>query len=199
MKKIVIVAMAAAMCVFAVSCGNNKSNKDNGGNGAAESLAKEIAENTPEGAIVGYTGDAAADLKKLDATNYQSIVKGIFGVDVTPQEGWTVYKAKSPNGVNNADIIFTKEGDIEEQEVKRAFVNQLLEVSEDGVYTLNIDFDTFAISKGDKIESFEDFVEKASGKSLYYVYGGKGIQGSASARSASKSVVEYQLCLTQIN
>ena len=199
MKKLVLAAAAAVVCLLAVSCGNQSNNKSsNKDNNALEQLVDEIEANS-EGGIVGYTGDAGAALKTLDDSNYAAIVKTIYGVNIKPADSWKLYSAKSPNKVNNANIMFTNEGEIDETAVKNDFVEQLLNITEDGVYTIDLDFDTLKLSKGDKIESFEDYLEKAPGKSLYYVYGGKGIQASASTRSSATSTVEYSFTLTTIN
>ena len=199
MKKLVIAALAA-LCVFAVSCGNQSNKKDNVNNDAVNELVKDIEANS-QGGIVGYTGNAGDALKTLDDKNFASIVKTIFGVDVKTPDGFKVYSAKSPNKVNNAELLFTKEGAIDEEAIKKNLVEQLLKVTEDGLYTLDLDFDTLKMTKGDKIESFDDFKAKAAGKTLYYVFGGKGIQAACSANSKPEgtSTVSYNFTLTTVN
>ena len=202
MKKIFIAALAASLCMMAVSCGNNSGSKSgNKGTGseAIDELVKEIEESSKDGGIVGYTGDAGAALEKLDDKNYVSVIKQVFGVDVAPQAGWTVYSAKSPNKVNNADVIYTNEGEVDSQAISKAFCEQILAVTEDGMYTTDMDYNTFKISKGTKIESFEDYMANAMGQNVYYVYGGKGIMASANTRSSAKSTIEYTFTLTTIN
>ena len=202
MKKIFIAALAASLCMMAVSCGNNSGSKSgNKGTGseAIDELAKEIEESSKDGGIVGYTGDAGAALKKLDDKNYVSVIKQVFGVDVAPQAGWTVYSAKSPNKVNNADVIYTNEGEVNSESVSRPFIEQILSITEDGVYVTKTDYNTLKITKGERIESYEDYKSYASGKNIYYVYGGKGIMASVYTRSSAKSTIEYTFTLTTIN
>ena len=201
MKKILSAAFAAILCLMSASCGNNASKSGNKGTGseALDGFVKEIEESSKDGGIVGYTGDAGAALKKLDDKNYVSVIKQVFGVDVAPQAGWTVYSAKSPNKVNNADVIYTNEGEVDSQAISKAFCEQILAVTEDGMYTTDMDYNTFKISKGTKIESFEDYMANAMGQNIYYVYGGKGIMASANTRSSAKSTIEYTFTLTTIN
>lgn len=201
MKKILSAAFAAILCLMLASCGNNASKSGNKGTGseALDGFVKEIEESSKDGGIVGYTGDAGAALEKLDGKNYVSIIKPVFGVDVTPQAGWAVYSAKSPNKVNNADVIYTNEGEVDSQAISKAFCEQILAVTEDGMYTTDMDYNTFKISKGTKIESFEDYIANAMGHNVYYVYGGKGIMASANTRSSAKSTIEYTFTLTTIN
>ena len=201
MKKILSAAFAAILCLMSASCGNNASKSGNKGTGseALDGFVKEIEESSKDGGIVGYTGDAGAALKKLDDKNYVSVIKQVFGVDVAPQAGWTVYSAKSPNKVNNADVIYTNEGEVDSQAISKAFCEQILAVTEDGMYTTDMDYNTFKISKGTKIESFEDYMANAMGQNVYYVYGGKGIMASVYTRSSAKSTIEYTFTLTTIN
>ena len=201
MKKILSAAFAAILCLMSASCGNNASKSGNKGTGseALDGFVKEIEESSKDGGIVGYTGDAGAALEKLDGKNYVSVIKQVFGVDVTPQAGWAVYSAKSPNKVNNADVIYTNEGEVDSQAISKAFCEQILAVTEDGMYTTDMDYNTFKISKGTKIESFEDYMANAMGQNVYYVYGGKGIMASVYTRSSAKSTIEYTFTLTTIN
>ena len=152
MKKILSAAFAAILCLMSASCGNNASKSGNKGTGseAIDELVKEIEESSKDGGIVGYTGDAGAALKKLDDKNYVSVIKQVFGVDVAPQAGWTVYSAKSPNKVNNADVIYTNEGEVNSESVSRPFIEQILSITEDGVYVTKTDYNTLKITKGEK-------------------------------------------------
>ena len=201
MKKILSAAFAAILCLMSASCGNNASKSGNKGTGseAIDELVKEIEESSKDGGIVGYTGDAGAALKILDDKNYVSVIKQVFGVDVAPQAGWTVYSAKSPNKVNNADVIYTNEGEVNSESVSRPFIEQILSITEDGVYVTKTDYNTLKITKGEKIESYEDYKSYASGENIYYVYGGKGIMASVYTRSSAKSTIEYTFTLTTIN
>ena len=201
MKKILSAAFAAILCLMSASCGNNASKSGNKGTGseALDGFVKEIEESSKDGGIVGYTGDAGAALKKLDDKNYVSVIKQVFGVDVAPQAGWAVYSAKSPNKVNNADVIYTNEGEVNSESVSRPFIEQILSITEDGVYVTKTDYNTLKITKGEKIESYEDYKSYASGKNIYYVYGGKGIMASVYTRSSAKSTIEYTFTLTTIN
>lgn len=206
MKKTLISVSAAVLCIVAVSCGNRSGKNDNA-NGdidskAVKELAKEIEKSSKDGGIVGYTGDAGAALKTMDSDNFLPIVKGIFGVDVTPLDGWTVYQAKSPNKVNNASVIYKNAGPVDGDAVQKAFFDQVLACAEDGVNTLELDFNTFKISKGEAVASLEDYKAKAlsQGKTIYYKYGGKGIQASCHARSTeTASVIEYSFGLVSVN
>ncbi|MCQ2143063.1 MAG: hypothetical protein MJY56_03235 [Bacteroidales bacterium] len=201
MKKILIAAFAATLCLMSVSCGNNAGKSANKGTGseALDELVKEIEDSSKDGGIVGYTGDAGAALEKLDDKNYVSVIKQVFGVDVAPQSGWTVYSAKSPNKVNNADVIYSNEGEVDSESITRSFVEQILSIAEDGVYATDTDFNTLKITKGKKIETYEDYKSYACGENIYYVYGGKGIMASAYTRSSARSTIEYTFTLAAIN
>lgn len=197
MKKVIIVVMAVAMGVLAVSCGNKAKSSD--AENAVQKLADEIEANTPDGSIVGYTGDAAEGLKKLDKTNFLPIVKGIYGVDITPDANWELKMAHSPNHVNNVEVMWTNPGPIDGDAIKKAIFEQILSITEDGICVLDLDFNTFKLSKGDKLESYEDYKAKASGKTIYYVYKGEGIQADFSADSYDDaSYIIYKFVLTTI-
>lgn len=203
MKKLIIAALSAALCLAVVSCGNQSGSKNNSNDGidskAAKELAKELEKNASKGDVVGYTGDAGAALKTIDAQNYAPIVKGIYGVDFPPQAGWTVYKVESLNKVNDAHVTYTIDGQVETEPLRKAFIEHLMSISDDGLYLLELDFNTLKTSKGAKLESYDDFKSKASGKTLYYKHGEKGVQATVHTNSnEQKSMIEYNLILVSI-
>lgn len=203
MKKMIFATMVAITYLLAVSCGNQTGSKGNNEGGvdpkAAGELTKEVVSNASKGDVVGYNGDAGTALKTIDTNNYAPIVKGIYGVEFPPQEGWTVYKVESLNKVNDAHVTYTIDGEVDTEPLRKAFVEHLIGISDDGLYLLDMDYNTLKISKGEKLGTYEDFKAKASGKTLYYKHGEKGVQATVhTAANAKKSMIEYTLVLVSI-
>lgn len=200
MKQILSSCLLTAMGLLAVSCGNQGNKNAEGiSQESAEAIAEEIVGDLPEGSTVGYTGDAATDLKNLDETNYVEITKGIFGVDITPQAGWEVYQAKSPNKVNNVDVIFTNAGEVDEDAIISDIFTKCQAVAKDGLYKVDMDWNTGKMSRGEKLADYAAL--KATGSGMwFYDYNDMAVLCSPSARSkATKSFIEYSFTLTKTN
>lgn len=177
MKKILALFLAVSMMFSLVACGGSEggTNTDNQGNRQTQQGGTQTG--TQQG------GQApAVSLSSISADNYKDIVKQYFGLDII-DDGWTVTTAKSPNGVNNVDLVFTiPAGTDGEAEIEKYF-NQAVKLS--GVWAQEIDWDTFAISKGTQYTDFADFYanENEGYGDFYsvmwlYDYNGKNVQFS---------------------
>lgn len=196
MKKLAFAFLCAASMSLMVSCGNS-SNENKAGNDIVidEETATEIVEqlDLPEDGVHGYTGDAATDLKNVTNDNYLEIAKGIFGVDLSPKDGWKFVEAKSPNKVNNLNVKYNIEGLSEAAEAEALF-NQCLAVTSDGNYPVKMDWNTGAMSRGPKCDTYEAYKEnKDMGNMWFYAYGDKTVMMTV---SSWKEELEISMVLT---
>ena len=120
MKKILALFLAVSMMFSLVACGGSEggTNTDNQGNRQTQQGGTKTG--TQQG------GQApAVSLSSTSADNYKDIVKQYFGLDII-DEGWTVTTAKSPNGVNNVDLVFTiPAGTDGEAEIEKYFNQEI--------------------------------------------------------------------------
>ena len=198
MKKILALFLAVSMMFSLVACGGSEggTNTDNQGNRQTQQGGTQTG--TQQG------GQApAVSLSSTSADNYKDIVKQYFGLDII-DDGWTVTTAKSPNGVNNVDLVFTiPAGTDGEAEIEKYF-NQAVKLS--GVWAQEIDWDTFAISKGTQYTDFADFYtnENEGYGDFYsvmwlYDYNGKNVQfsymqdGTAVSMTFTYATLNYEI------
>ncbi len=177
MKKLLALFLAVSMMFSLVACGGSEggTNTDNQGNRQTQQGGTQTG--TQQG------GQApAVSLSSISADNYKDIVKQYFGLDII-DDGWTVTTAKSPNGVNNVDLVFTIPAGTDGQAEIEKYFNQAVKLS--GVWAQEIDWDTFAISKGAQYTDFADFYtnENEGYGDFYsvmwlYDYNGKNVQFS---------------------
>ncbi len=133
--------------------------------------------------------------------NYKEVVKQAFGIDIQTTDGWTITKATSPNGVNNVDLMFTVPADIDSKAEIEKYFNQTLKLG--GVWQQNINWDTFAISKGTQYTDYEVFYseEVTEFMELYqamwlYDFGGKTVQFSY---TQDENVLQMSFTYTVLN
>ena len=197
MKKTFTALMCLAAVLIMVSCGNNNtSNTDKG----AKEIAKELEESID---MTGVTGSmtGSKDLKDLNDDNWAAIFKNISGVEVVPAEGWTLKEAKSPNGVNNLNVVFLvpedSDMDAVEADVKMDYLEKTLAVAEDGIYPVDMDWNTGTISRGDKYTDAAAFREAfPSAGNWFYDYDGNSIMFSAGRALWTRNGVEVSFVMT---
>lgn len=192
MKRIITFCLMATLCLLVASCGNRSRS---GMSQKEKQIADELVGEIADGTTVGYTGNAGKDLKKLDNKNYVGIVKGIFGVDVSPMGSWNLDKAYSPNKVNNVDIIYSNNGEVDEDAIVKNLFEKCQAIAEDGLHKVDIDFSTFSMTPGKKYANYADL--KAEGEtSWFYKYKGQDIHTDITVFSEAKSRIEYQFLMT---
>ena len=197
MKKLAFALLCMACVGLMASCGNKSANEKKAEEGIAidEAAANEIVEqlDLPEDGIQGYTGDAATDLKNVTPDNYLEIAKGIYGVDASGQEGWEFVEAKSPNKVNNLIVKYNVPG-LDEAAVAEMFYNRCIEVADNGVYPMKMDFNTGAMTRGPKCDTYADYLQnKSLGNMWCYEYKGQPVMLTI---STWKEQLEINYCLT---
>ncbi len=181
MKKCITIVLAAALMVSFAACGVKiKLNTNTNDNQAAESalndvvneiqkqdnegawddLVNEIKQNAEEaGGEMGYVGDEAAGLAGVNLDNYAQVSKEIFGLDTTGENGVTVSKVESYNGVNDLHIYYDIPAGTDAKALLQVFFDRCLTVSPEGVFQQDIDYDTFVIKRGTAYTQFEEFYE----------------------------------------
>ncbi|MBP1552430.1 MAG: hypothetical protein J6C04_09140, partial [Oscillospiraceae bacterium] len=201
MKKLLAILISLSLFISLTACGGSTP-AENGGEGA-----KPNTQTTQQGGSEnsGQNGGAAsADISSVSVENYAEIVKKAFGIEIVLDDGWTVTKASSPNGVNNVDLVFTiPAGTDGEAEIEKYF-NQAVKLS--GVWAHEIDWDTFAISKGTQYTDFADFYtnENEGYGDFYsvmwlYDYNGKNVQfsymqdGTAVSMTFTYATLNYEI------
>ena len=108
MKKLLAILISLSLFISLTACGGSTP-AENGGEGA-----KPNTQTTQQGGSEnsGQNGGAAsADISSVSVENYAEIVKKAFGIEIVLDDGWTVTKASSPNGVNNIIVTLTAPAD----------------------------------------------------------------------------------------
>lgn len=147
-----------------------------------DALNELIDDISNSGGERGYVGNEGAALKTVDESNFPEVAKAVYGIDVSEGDGWTILDAESVNGVNDLGINATLSGSATPIELMQLYFERCLSIGD--VFTEEINWDTFVLSKGTKLNSFEEFCTEeaidttssyASG-SWIYDYNGRGVQ-----------------------
>lgn len=177
MKKIALLILCSIGVILMSSCGNSNEND----NQAAEEVAKKM--DLPKDGTQGYSGNAGEALKNVTDGNYVTIAKDLFGLNVAPQDGWSLKSAKSPNKVNNLNIVYEMaDADAAIETVAKAYFDQCLAVAADGVSSMKLDFNTGALNVGDKFADYDAYKAQSGGSHMWtYDYNDKSVQFTISS------------------
>ena len=164
MKKILVSLFVIALCFTLVGCGSkdDKSNSDNGNKGSVQGSDKE--------------GDG---LENVTESNYAKVMKENYGIDPIYGDGWKIKEVKSPNKVNNLRVNYSTPKDIDQDEWTKKYFDATMNISSDGIYALEMNFDTGALYKGDKLTDYNQFRDGYY-SGWYYYYNGREVQVNAS-------------------
>ena len=198
MKKLLAILISLSLFISLTACGGSTP-AENGGEGA-----KPNTQTTQQGGSEnsGQNGGAAsADIGSVSVENYAEIVKKAFGIEIVLDDGWTVTKASSPNGVNNIIVTLTAPADTDGKAEIEKYFNQCINLG--GVWQQKIDWDTLAISKGTQYTDYEEFysTEVTDFLGLYsamwlYDFGGKNVQFSY---AQDENIVELSFTYTVLD
>lgn len=174
MKKIALLILCSIGVIMMSSCGNSNENKQ------AEEVAKKM--DLPKEGVHG-SENAGDGLQNVTDGNYVGIAKDLFGLNVAAQDGWTLKSAKSPNKVNNLNVVYEMaDADAEIETVAKAYFDQCLAVAADGVSSMKMDYNTGALNVGDKFADYASYRAQSDGSHMWtYDYNGKSIQFTISA------------------
>ena len=159
MKKTVLVVLLTAMAVCLCACGKKAVGKGSSGNSKETAAHPNALENVTE-------------------SNYVNVVKEVFGIELKQENGWTVSEVLSPNKVNNLRLTYKTPADFDSNAWNAWFenlVSSALSADKDGIYALEINPDTGAVSKGGKYADAKKFVEEEH-LSFSYSFDGNSIQ-----------------------
>ena len=146
LKSLITIAMVFVFAVALTGCGKETTN--NGGNGNQGS----------NGEYQGNT-EGTNDLKNVSSSNYKEVAKSVFGIelkDLTTE----LEKVESPNGVNNLKITYKGSNLKEGKSIFEHYFTQCQKVSNDGLYSIEVNYENYSVSKGTKYESFETYFDK---------------------------------------
>ena len=159
MKKTLLFVLLTAMAVCLCACGKKAAGKGSSGNSKETAAHPNALENVTE-------------------SNYVNVVKDVFGIELKQENGWTVFEVLSPNKVNNLRLTYKTPADFDSNAWNAWFenlVSSALSADKDGIYALEINPDTGAVSKGGKYEDAKVFVEEEH-LSFSYSFDGNSIQ-----------------------
>ena len=162
-NKLLIGVLALFMCFTLVGCG-----------GSEEKSNKETDSGNKNEEIHG-SDEKGAGLDNVTESNYAKVMKENFGIDPIYGEEWTIKEVKSPNKVNNLRVNYKTPKDIDEEEWTKKYFEATKAVSTDGLYGVEMNFDTGALTKGPKLDSYESYKEGGY-TGWYYYISGKQIQ-----------------------
>lgn len=146
MKKTVL----AIMCITALmltACGGGNTKKK-----AADGNADTKAETKTEAA----KGGGSVKLADVSESNWQSVVKSNFGVDIAVPSGWSFQKVQSPNGVNNLILNLTIGGDTTGEAMGKKLFEATKAISKHGNYKNKVNWDAETVAAGDVINDISE-------------------------------------------
>ncbi len=151
-KKVLFELLVLIMCLTLVGCGSSekKSNKE-----------------TNSGNIQG-SDEKGANLDNVTEGNYAKVMKDNYGIEPIYGNGWTILEVKSPNKVNNLRVNYKTPKDIDSNEWTKKYFDATLAISTDGIYGVEMDFNTGALSKGPKLSDFDSYI--SGGYTGWYYY-----------------------------
>ena len=166
-KNFLIGLLTLVLCLTLVGCGNDDkkesdTKKDSGSSETIQGSDKK--------------GDS---LDNVTESNYAKVMKDNYGFEPIYGDGWTVKSVSSPNKVNNLRINYTTPKDIDTDEWTKKYFDATNAISTDGIYAMEMNFDTGALSKGAKLDSYDSYKEGGY-FGWYYTWNGRQIQVNAS-------------------
>ena len=179
MKKLLAILLAAMILFSFAACGNNEtpSGDENGGTSQNGEMQGDNG-----------SGGAALTLENLNEDNYTDVAKELFGLEIKPQDGWTLKDTSSPNKVNNLLINFNVPDGTNGKEVLKSYFDACVALPS-GIWKEEIDWETYKVSKGEQFTDFDSFfaAEGSDTGTLtqggwIYDFGGKSIQFAYSCR-----------------
>jgi len=166
MKKVISILVIAVMLIAGLfvltGCGDNETATGGGNSG-------------------GSSNQNGGNLENVSTSNYKSVVKDLFGIDIIDVSGWQIEKAESPNKVNNLNLDFEITTTGSGKEILEQYYDKAVAVSKDGVYSYTYNNETYKMIKDTKYNSFEECYGKSSNNddfhqmSFIYDYNGKNI------------------------
>ncbi len=161
-RKFLVGLLAVILCLVLVGCGKEESStKTNSNSGSKENIQGDDKK-----------GDG---LDNVTDSNYAKVMKENFGIDPIYGEGWTIKEVKSPNKVNNLRVNYKTPSDIDKEEWTKKYFDATLAISTDGINGVVMDYNTGALSKSDKLTSYDDY-KNGSYTGWYYYYNDRQIQ-----------------------
>ena len=163
-KKILFGLLILVMCFTLVGCGSSE-NKSNTGTNSGSNNSENIHGSDEQG----------AGLDNVTENNYAKIMKENYGIDPIYGDGWTIKEVKSPNKVNNLRVNYKTPKDIDTKEWTKKYFDATLAISTDGIYGVEMDYNTGALSKGAQLSNYDSY-ESGGYTGWYYYWNGRQIQ-----------------------
>ena len=160
-KKFLVGLLIVVMCFALVGCGKDESKTNTRTNNSSQSIQGDDKK-----------GDG---LDNVTESNYAKIMKDNFGIDPIYGDGWTIKEVKSPNKTNNLRVNYKTPSDIDPKEWTKKYFDATLAVSTDGIYGMAMDMNTGALSKTDKLATYDDYAN-GSYWGWYYYWNDREIQ-----------------------
>lgn len=180
MKKLLALLLATLMMLSFVACDNNGDEPANNDNSGVSQSGEMQGDNGSGGAVL--------TLENLNDSNYTEVAKELFGLEIKPQDGWTLKQTSSPNKVNNLLIDFNIPDGVDGKKIMKAYFDACAALPS-GIWKQEINFETYAVSKGEQYSDFDAFFAAEGSHSdtltqgtWIYDFGGKSVSFSYSCR-----------------
>ncbi|MBR6034175.1 MAG: hypothetical protein IKP28_05545 [Clostridia bacterium] len=171
-KTVLIIGLVLILTIglFALTgCGEEK----------AETATKASTSTSSSSGSIQGSEQKGDGLDNVTESNYAKLMKENYGIDPIYGDGWTIKEVKSPNKTNNLRVNYTTPKDIDKEEWTKKYFDATLAISTDGIYAMEMDFNTGALSKGEKCADYEKYSEGGY-SGWYYYWDGKQIQVNCS-------------------
>lgn len=188
MKKIITLALALLMLVSLAACGTTTNTPDSGVNSETNSRTNSETNSGNSGNIQGST-EKGVGFDNVTESNFAQLLKENFGIDAIYGSDWTIKEVKSPNKTNNLRINWKTPSDINSDEWTKKYFDACLEISTDGIYIVDMDMNSGALKKGEKLSDFNAYKSAGGFYGWYYYWNGRQIQANPSILAGDALVI----------
>lgn len=186
MKKFFALLLALTMVLSLAACAQEKNNENDTQSESEVSVSvnqdavdEMVDQAKNSGGELGYAGNGAASLKTLSEDNFSAVAKEIFGIEISEADGFTLDKVESINQVNDLHVYGKLTDAQGSAEIMKLYFERCLEASGGSVWKQEINWDTFAMTRGAEYTSFDAFYAAESPEydaAWIYDFGGHGVQ-----------------------
>ena len=142
MKKLFALLLAMMMIFSLAACGDNETPSGSEGDKPGTS----------------QNGDTSLTLADANENNYTDVTKAVFGLEIKPQDGWTIKKVESLNTNTSLDIVFNVPEGANGKEVMKSYFEACAALSS-SIWEAKINSETYQTVKGAQFADFDAFFE----------------------------------------
>ena len=107
---------------------------------------------------IGQHGHGGLPVSHGGAAGYTDVTKAVFGLEIKPQDGWTIKKVESLNTNTSLDIVFNVPEGTNGKEVMKSYFEACAALSS-SIWESKINSETYQTVKGAQFADFDAFFD----------------------------------------